>query len=182
MCEMTKKANIGKVNGKHIGEVYPIQNQTLPYAKVQKHHCAWTNEYLGPEYVGTNGHCTKAFREDIYRNIVGNLRDNCALCGTDLPKAKRDAQRTQHREIINHFCDECVEYLGHVYRKVAGENNSYLADEQLQIAHSPVFGALPAPSHSLRVPDFAQQRQPVPATYNGKKVVTILPTGTWSDR
>ena len=66
-------------------------------------------------------------------------------------------------------------------------NTSYLANEQPQIAHSPVFGALPAPNNSFRVPDFIQkhrERERVPAQYNGRNIVTLYPdkTGTWSDR
>ncbi len=167
MCEITAKANIGKVNGRHIRDVYPIQNRNLPYAKAAKDTCPHCETYLGEGYATPHGHCTRAFCQDAYQGITGNLRDTCSLCETELPEHKRNAQESQRREIVNHFCDECVEYLGHIYRKVAGMDTSYLADEQPQIEYQPQSQTFSFAQNHRR------EREKVPARYNNRDVVTL---------
>ncbi|CAB1061200.1 hypothetical protein D1BOALGB6SA_5973 [Olavius sp. associated proteobacterium Delta 1] len=130
MCNFVNKANVSKANGRNTAEVYPKQSQNLPYESVKPFHCAWTKEPLTPEYVLQTGLTPKAFSEEIYQNIINNKRPNCFLCGEGLSQQKQSAQHSQHREISNHMCPECEEYMGLIYRKVAGQDNSFLLDEQ----------------------------------------------------
>ena len=139
MCNLTRKANIARCNGRHTTELYPRQTRTIPYDTVKQNHCAWTGEHLGPDYVLKTGQTPKAFSEKVYQWIIGNPRSTCFLCTENLGPKQQAAQCSQPREIVNHMCAECKEYMGLIYRKVAGMDNSFLADEQKAIPHQQHF-------------------------------------------
>jgi len=134
MCNIPNEMNEERLDGRTPEEAYPRQYKILPLDQVEKGVCPASGEELSGEYL-SSGQCPKAFAEHVYQGIINNPGKKCKLCRTGLSKQKIEGQSNSNREIINHFCPECVEYLALVYRKISGIP---IPGQSLQITYEPI--------------------------------------------
>lgn len=131
MCEFCQQHNQNRASGRYAHEAYPIQSAIKNYGEVRRGHCALTGAPLSHHYIHNAGQCTKAFHENVYQGFINQRSQVCQFCErTPLSPEKVRDQYSEPRELSHHFCEECVEYVALLFRKVAGYDNSFLLDEQ----------------------------------------------------
>ena len=131
MCRIENLVDMLRYPNHYIEVLFSEQSRILPYDSVKPYHCMLTGTPLSYDYVHNTGLCTKSLHEDVYHYIIGQRRSVCFLCRRKhLSDEKQKGQIRHPREIINHFCPQCLKYFAICHRKVIGLDISFLAGDQ----------------------------------------------------